>query len=72
MDGAVIKQCGEDAIHLDCEILQTLESETTHMAIEESDLVDLDDATVGDRPYIKIMVCPDECEHHPIDQEPER
>ena len=68
VNGAIIEQCGDDAVYLDSKILQSLESETADMTLEEFHLIDLDDAAIGNGPDIKIMISPNDRKQHPIDQ----
>ena len=57
-DGAKIKQCRNDAFNVKLDILETLQAEDADVPAEKGDLIDQNDASVGDDPKVEVVVGP--------------
>lgn len=68
--GAVVKEGSDDTAHVDVDVLQFLEAEATNVATEEATLIDRNDASIGNRPDIEVVIKKGVGEGHPDEEEP--
>lgn len=59
LDGAEVEQGWNKAFDNVLDVLQSLEAKDADVAVEEVNLVDEDDAPVGDDPEVEVVVGPD-------------
>ena len=69
-DGAETEEGCNETVYFDMDILEPLEAEARGCAAEKTELIDGDDAPVGDRPDIKVVVGPCIKEDHPYNESP--